>query len=160
MWVQSVSYPGYEVCEDGRVRNAKTKHEIATHRDKKGYVAVAIYRDGKQRKPKVHRLIAEAFIPNPNMYPQINHKDEDKTNNEVDNLEWCTNAYNSGFGTRTERSAIKHRVPVIAYTPSQKMEFVSIKEAAKYFGCATSSISAALKNGIRCKGFYFKYVKR
>lgn len=159
MWVQSVSYPGYEVCEDGRVRNKNTGHVVATHLDKYGYVAVAIYRDGKQRKPKVHRLIAEAFVPNPNKYPQINHKDECKTNNRADNLEWCSNAYNASYGTRTERSASGHRKAIIAYSTLEQIEFASIKEAALHLGCSTGSIARALKKpGARCSGFCFSYM--
>ena len=60
-------------------------------------------KDKKEKKFMVHRLVAMAFIPIPNSYPQINHKDEVKNNNCVDNLEWCTEEYNANYGTRTER---------------------------------------------------------
>lgn len=159
MWVQSISYPGYEVREDGKIRNINTKREIATHLDKYGYQAVAIYRNGKQRKPKVHRLIAEVFVPNPNGYSQINHKDEDKTNNRAENLEWCTPAYNSQYGTRTERSAANHRRRVVACKDDERIEFESIKEAALWLGCTTSSVGRALESqSAHCKGYSFSYM--
>lgn len=63
----------------------------------------------------IHRLVAEAFIPNPNNYPCINHKDENPSNNNIDNLEWCTYKYNANYGTGVERQKLsrrKHRVPV------------------------------------------------
>lgn len=73
--------------------------------DKKGYVVTTL-RDGKNVKLlKVHRLVALAFIPNPQRLPEVNHKDEDKTNNRVDNLEWCTCKYNCNYGTRNNKIA-------------------------------------------------------
>lgn len=159
MWVQSISYPGYEVCEQGTIRNINTKRLIATHLDKYGYLAAQLYRNGKQSKPKVHRLIAEVFVPNPNGYSQINHKDEDKTNNQADNLEWCNNEYNSRYGTRTERSARNHCKPVVAYRLFEEIKFSSVKEAAQHFECSTSSVTKALKNpNATCKGFHFAYL--
>ena len=58
----------------------------------------------------IHRLLAEAFIPNPNNYPQINHKDENKKNNSLNNLEWCTCKYNINYGTRTKRDVKKRKM--------------------------------------------------
>lgn len=69
----------------------------------KGYLTVDLRWDGKRHHATVHRLVALAFIPNPNNYPEINHKDEDKTNNRVDNLEWCDHWYNIHYGTGIER---------------------------------------------------------
>lgn len=68
-----------------------------------GYIIIGLMKDNKITYPKLHRLVALTFIPNPNNYPQVNHKDEDKTNNCVDNLEWCTSEYNNNYGTRNER---------------------------------------------------------
>ena len=65
-----------------------------------GYCSVMLSKNGKVRRFNVHRLVAEAFIPNPSNLPEINHKDENKTNNCVDNLEWCTSKYNANYGNR------------------------------------------------------------
>jgi hypothetical protein len=103
--------PGYEnylVSNNGvvvsTIRHSKRCFEVLPQRtEKQGYKNVTLHKDGKNHTLKVHRLVAMAFIPNPNNYPQVNHKDEDKANNCVENLEWCTAKYNSNYGTRVER---------------------------------------------------------
>lgn len=75
----------------------------------KGYKTVSLTKDGKTKNLFVHRLVAEAFIPNVDNLPMVNHKDEDKTNNFVENLEWCTNDYNINYGTARRRQAKKIR---------------------------------------------------
>ena len=75
----------------------------------KGYKTVSLTKDGKTKTLFVHRLVAEAFIPNVDNLPMVNHKDEDKTNNFVENLEWCTNDYNINYGTARKRQAKKIR---------------------------------------------------
>lgn len=73
------------------------------HRGKHGYIECTL-RDSKRVKlMKVHRIVAQAFIPNPNNLPEVNHKNEDKTDNRSENLEWCTQKYNANYGTRNNR---------------------------------------------------------
>ena len=72
-----------------------------------GYLVVCFNRNGVKKNLRVHRLVAQAFIPNPLNYPIVNHKDECKTNNAVDNLEWCDVKYNDNYGTRNERLSQK-----------------------------------------------------
>ena len=75
----------------------------------KGYKTVVLTKDGKSKTHYVHRIVAEAFIENPSGLPMVNHKDEDKTNNFVENLEWCTASYNRTYGKAVERQARKLR---------------------------------------------------
>lgn len=89
---------------NGNSNNSKEKILKPT-KNKKGYLTVGLYKDGKLKRHKIHRLVAQAFIDNPNNLPQINHRDEDKTNNHFTNLEWCDTKYNINYGTRNERSA-------------------------------------------------------
>lgn len=75
----------------------------------KGYKTVSLTKNGKTKRMFVHRIVAEAFIPNPQNFPFVNHIDEDKTNNLVENLEWCTPQYNSTYGKAREKQAKKIR---------------------------------------------------
>lgn len=105
-WRSVKCYEGlYDVSSYGNIRrllkNGKIK-PIKLVTTQSGYVVVTLCNKG-QRVVAVHRLVAEAFIPNPDNLPQVNHKDEDKTNNNVENLEWCTSKYNNNYGTRCER---------------------------------------------------------
>lgn len=120
----------------------------------KGYKTVSLTRDGKTKMHFVHRLVAEAFIPNPDNLPMVNHRDEDKTNNFLENLEWCTASYNRTYGKAIERQARKlrgreseKRIPVIQRNLDG--DFInwhsSIKEAAASVNGTTSAISAVCK---------------
>ena len=99
--------PGYEglyvVSNNGRVMNVRSGRILKEHITKFGYKRIGIYKNGVCRMHFVHRLVAEAFIPNPDNLPQVNHKNEDKINNNVDNLEWCDSKYNMNYGTRKEK---------------------------------------------------------
>ena len=100
-WKDIIGYEGlYEVSTYGRVRS---KGKIINPWIQHGYKSVGLWKNKKCKKHRVHRLVAMAFIPNPNNYPQINHKDEDKSNNNVKNLEWCTQSYNNSYGNRCKK---------------------------------------------------------
>ncbi len=94
----------YEVSNYGRVRNKRTKRFLTQHDNGKGYLFVQLWRNNKGKREYVHRLVALAFIPNPDKKPTVNHKDEDKQNNYVENLEWMTYKENNNYRTHTERS--------------------------------------------------------
>lgn len=103
-WATISSHPKYQVSRDGRVRSTKYRgqdevRELSLLNGKTGYRFVILDR----KTCYVHRLVAEAFLPNPDNFPQINHKDENKANNSVENLEWCSAKYNVNYGSRSRR---------------------------------------------------------
>jgi hypothetical protein len=101
--------PGFEgiyaVTRDGRVWSYRKNIFLSPYDNGRGYLKVDLYRKGKRFKKYIHRLVAEAFILNPENLPQINHKSENKADNRVDNLEWCNSLYNNNYGTKNERTA-------------------------------------------------------
>ena len=120
-WKPVVGYEGlYEVSNWGRVKSFDTYRKgingsircckgkiIKYQKTKYGYLQVGLWKNGKCKKYAVHRLVAQAFIPNPNNLPCVNHKDENKQNNIVTNLEWCDRKYNCNYGTRNKRISEK-----------------------------------------------------
>lgn len=158
IWKPIEGYEGkYEISNYGRVKSYAqyiNGRIIKGCHDGKGYVYVKLYYiSGKHKMFKVHRLVATHFIPNPNNYPQVNHKDENKDNNHVDNLEWCDNDYNNHYGTRSKRIAISNRC---CPTTSKKIcsignnnqikYYDSIGEAERITGVSHSNIIKVLKN--------------
>ena len=134
VWKPVVGFEGlYEVSNKGRVRSVdrdiirsdgKVQHKkgvvLKQFITNKGYPYVMVNKDYKQHLKTVHRLVAQTFIPNPNNCPVVNHKDEDKTNNCVENLEWCTQSHNMTWNDVHKRVAqklkgkpSKKRIPVI-----------------------------------------------
>lgn len=111
IWKDIQGYDGkYSVSNLGNVRSncygkVRLLKPMLSAGRYNGYLMVTLYKDSVGKKVKVHRLVAEAFIPNPNRLPVINHKDEDRTNNRADNLEWCTIAYNTTYNGARTRAA-------------------------------------------------------
>lgn len=162
IWKTIDGYEGrYEISSFGRLKsyvqdkkNGKIKYGNI---DKKGYCVIYLYdKDGNGKWYKMHRLVAMAFVDNPCNYPQVNHKDEDKTNNRADNLEWCDNDYNNHYGTRAQRAAESNRC---CKTTSKKVysidengnieRFNSIGEAERITGVYHSNIIRALNSRTR-----------
>lgn len=96
-WRDVIGYENiYEVSNEGRIRNAQSKRLLSPGTSQ-GYHYVALYKNGIRKNKQVHRLVADAFIENPRNYPILNHKDENRKNNCVGNLEWCSYAYNNTY---------------------------------------------------------------
>ena len=140
VWKDVVGYEGlYKVSNKGHVYSVERKNSrgikcggrILKQTISSGYLKLFLYKNGMRKNKYVHRLVAKAFIPNPNNYLEINHKDEDKTNNYVENLEWCTSKYNSNYGTRNERASQKQskRVKAVNVETGEVITFSSTAEA-------------------------------
>ena len=98
----------YQVSNLGRVKSLKSNIIMKQNLNKKyNRYSIMLWKNGKSKRFWVARLVAKAFVfnPNPDIFTQVNHKDENKTNNNSDNLEWCTVAYNNTYGTRLQRQA-------------------------------------------------------
>lgn len=133
MWRPIKGYEGkYEISSSGRVKSItgwknvgneiyKPQGIIMKQGINREYKKIDLCKHGKHTTYKVHRLVAEAFVPNPNNYPQINHKDEDPFNNHATNLEWCTQEYNINYGTRVRRITKKISKKVGQYTLDGKL---------------------------------------
>lgn len=121
-WRPIAGYEGlYEVSNTGQVRRVGDLM-VLKFSDRRGYCGVRLRKDGIQKMFSVHRLVAQAFIPNPKGLPQVNHIDENKKNNNVDNLEWCDHIYNNLYGTRLERIR-KTRLERGSYTGLTRQEY-------------------------------------
>lgn len=112
IWKDISGYEGeYQVSNLGNVRSLNYRRsgelKLLKQATTNGYKQITLSKNGKCKSYNVHRLVAIAFIPNPNNYKEVNHKDEDKSNNNVNNLEWCTREYNNNYGTKNERTKKK-----------------------------------------------------
>lgn len=143
------NYEGiYAITSCGKVYSYRTKKFLKAAKDKDGYLCVILSVNGKRKKYTIHRLVATTYIPNPDALPTVNHKDEDKTNNSINNLEW-----------------LSHRDNVI-YSQGKKVLCIeteavynSIADVATLLNISIQAVSQSIKNGTTCKGFHFKIIK-
>ena len=178
-WRTIVGYEGqYEVSSYGRVRsldrydkmNRFWKGRILNlHTGTGGYLFVGLSSNGNEKNYLVHRLVAQAFIPNPNNLPQVNHKDENKANNAAENLEWCNKTYNENYGSKKEREiktkTLNNRVnghkKIIQYDLDNNFlkEWNSLTEASNILNISIGNISSVI-NGKRHQagGYIWKAV--
>ena len=186
-WRDIKDYEGiYQVSNLGRVKSlvgsyGRIRTKILDQKpDAHGYKRVALYKNGNREEFKVHRLVAEAFIPNPNNLPCVNHKIDDfehRSDNRVENLEWCTYEYNNNYGSRNEKLSramkgrpfteehknnLKGRRDSITLSKNPRArrvrcittgkEFDCIKEAAEFYGIERRSISSCCRGKIKSCG--------
>ena len=101
-WKTIKDFEDYKVSDIGEVFSIKRNKMLKPY-EKKNYLGVYLYQNNVRKFMTIHRLVALAFIDNPNNYPQINHKDENTKNNVVENLEWCSAKYNANYGNHKEK---------------------------------------------------------
>lgn len=183
-WKIIEDFPNYSISNKGNVLNNKTGNIISQQKQYNGYYSVSMWKDRKKYRKSIHRLVAKAFIPNPNNFPVVNHKDENKENNTVwvnedgsvdfekSNLEWCTTIYNVNYGTGIKRRAISQTnradcsQPIIAYNDDGEtvFEFKSLMDAERN-GFDRRHIFSVIKGGYKnhplhhYKGYNWKYKK-
>lgn len=150
----------YQVSTEGRVWSIISQRYLSPTKMKNGYLVVHLTaKNGKKKLEYIHRLVALTFIDNPNKYTEVNHKDEDKTNNCVENLEWCSRSYNNTYGNRMKNL----RKPVAQYDSNENLIniYPSITEAAKQVQLSQSGISKCcneLKKSLG--GFKWKFYNK
>ena len=167
IYVDIKGYEGlYQVSNKGNVKslisNKGTKREkILNPIIGRGYNRVRLFKNKQNRLYSVHRLVAEAFLPNPNNYPCVNHKDECKTNNNVENLEWCTHKYNSNYGTSIQRQIEIKNKKTYQYDKQYVLLAVydSVKQASDETNIDHRFIASCCRGEHKtCKGFIFSYI--
>ena len=146
-------YEGYQISNHGNVKSNSTGKVLKCYKNDNGYLRVTLSKQGKLKHHQIHRLVAQAFIENPNNYEEVNHKDEDKTNNHVTNLEWCTRSYNINYGTRNEK--ISKQVMCI----ETGVVYPSTMEVERELGYDHRGISKCCKGKYNtCGGYHWEYV--
>lgn len=162
-WAPIKGYEGvYEVSNLGGVASVRSgNRKILKPSKPTGYLQIVLSINNSKRTHRVHRLVAEAFIPNPKSLPEVNHIDEDKLNNCVDNLEWCTRKYNVTYGTGMVRSISNRSKEVVAFDQLGNIvhRFKSTKEAGRNGFSQGHISSCCLGNRKTHRGLYWKYTE-
>lgn len=150
VWKPIEGYESYSVSNYGKVK-APRGAILKEHPNHRGYIMVHLCKHNQGRLIALHRIVAKAFIPNPNNLPCINHKDEDKTNNHADNLEWCNNTYNQRYS---------HAIKVCQYDiyGNHIKTWDALSDIRTELGFATTNISKCCKGQIKSSnGYIFLY---
>ena len=166
-WRPIADFPNYQVSDTRDVVNTVTGKQLKPIRESTGYSHVTLCNNGQHHQTSVHRLVAQGFIPNPDNKPMVNHIDGDKSNNNIDNLEWCTQSENMHHAYRTglqkpipsqiesslARSAEVRRKPVRNIDTGA--EYSSIAECAKAENIQHSAVSAHLAGKVKRPRFEY-----
>ena len=167
IWRDIEGYKGlYQVSNMRRVKSlgnefSRKEKILKPQKNTTGYLTIRLHKDGKQKGCLIHRLVAQTFLKNPEEYPVINHIDENKENNAVSNLEWCSVRYNNTYGNRIERVSKSKSVPVRCVETGEI--FSSYKEAHEKTGIPACNIgSCARRDEYRytARRYHWEHVKK
>lgn len=164
-WRDVKGYEGfYKVSNIGRVLSLKRKttneHIMKQHINHDGYWEVNLCMNNKAKTCRVHRLVAEAFIPNPMNFPIINHKDENKLNNNYNNLEWCTVKHNTRYNNMHIRRMAYRKKPIVAEKDGVEILYSCSGDVAIALGVSRGNISSCALKSYGHKsihGYHFRY---
>ena len=172
IWKDVEGYEGiYQISSFGNVKSKRfwlgnryiyRDRILKTSKSSSGYLQVIFSKDGKTKSKFIHRLVAFAFLENKNNYEEINHKDENKENNNVNNLEWCNRKYNMNYGNIKEKLANKKAKKVAKYNKNESLLkiYKSIKKASIDNNVQSNAIVACCKHkkGYKtCGGYRWEY---
>lgn len=169
-WRQTTRNRNYVVSDTGRVRRIGSDKDHSVRNDRRGYLIIDLYADGKCSTERVHTLVAEAFVPNPDNKPEVNHEDGNKHNNRASNLTWvtkkenCEHAWRTGlakpsYGMRGKRNPNGGRKGKPFRIIETGEVFETLMECEKAINGSAGHISECL-NGIHQthRGYHFEYL--
>ena len=154
IWKNIIDFEKYSVSNFGRIKNNETGYILKGGFDKDGYKQVTLCKNNKQYNRRICRLVAQAFIPNPNNFPQVNHKDENKSNDNVCNLEWCNAEYNNNYGNKIKNA--KNTKNVICIETNEL--FNSIRQLAQKINTSHTTIARYIRNNQPFNNLHYKYI--
>ena len=175
IWKDIVGYEGlYQISNYGRIKSLErtiqhktcygglyhVKGRILKPKiEKDGYFRISLIKDGMKKYYRLNRLVAQAFIPNPNELPIVNHKDEDKLNNNVNNLEWCTQKYNVNYGDGINKRKNKMSIKIIQYDLEDNYikTWNSINDAVRHYNGNTQICQCCKGKRNNANGYKWKY---
>ena len=152
----------YKISSIGRVMslnylNTGKEKILKPRKEGKGYLKVTLSKEGEKKDFKIHRLVAQSFLDNPDNLPQINHRNEDKKDNRVENLEYCDAKYNNNFGTHTQRMAKAKSISVICVETGKIYQ--SARDIQRQLVFNQSNISKCCMDKYKSAyGFHWQYV--
>ena len=147
----------YAITEDGQVWSYR-RNKYLKQQQARNYLSIELHKDNNRKNYFIHRLVAETYIPNPHNLPEVNHIDENKYNNCVDNLEWVSHKDNMNHGTQKERASTKCKKRIRCIETDTV--YNSTKEAAEALDIKAPNITACLKGRQKTSGkYHWEYVK-
>lgn len=151
----------YAITSCGRVWSYTSKKFISITKNTFGYPQVLLWKNNKCKSFRVHRLVATTYIPNPENLPQVNHKDEVKTHNWINNLEWCSAKYNTNYGTAIARRTEKRSIKIKCLETGE--EFESLMDCHRKLNVSIGNLSEHLKGSAKrshVNGLHFERIDK